>query len=579
MIPFWTYIKQYKKLLFGALFLATINQFFSLLDPQIFRLIIDNYASKAQSYTVSEFIMGVILLLFAFVSVAFVSRTAKTFQDYFANVISQKVGASIYAKSVAHTFSLPFAIFEDRRSGEVLDKLQKARTDSQLLIDSFINILFVSLVSMLFIILYAFYVHYIVGLTYLAAIPIVGCFVYLLSKKIKKAQKSIVSEAANLAGSTTETLRNVELVKSLGLESQEISRLNEVNNEILNLELEKVKLIRKLNFVQGTIINALRASIIFVILLLVFYQSISLGEWFTLFIYSFFLFNPLSQLGTIAAQYQEAKASNEQLDEILKIPSQKKPKNPVKLNRLNNISFDKVSFTYETGNNPSVHDISLMIKNGETVAFVGPSGSGKTTLIKLLVGLYKSKQGRLVINGIDSLTLDYDDFRKKIGFVSQETQLFAGTIKQNLLFVNPDASEEECLNVLKFSSIYHIVERGGQGLNTKIGEGGIKLSGGEKQRLAIARALLRNPQLLIFDEATSSLDSLTEKEITKTIQKILKQKKDIITILVAHRLSTIAHSDTIYVLEKGRIVEKGTHSTLLGRKGLYYALWREQSAE
>ena len=575
---FWKHLKEYKKILFLALFLAAINQIFSLLDPQIFRLIIDNYATHANTLKRDVFIKGILLLLLASIGVALVSRIAKNFQDYYVNVITQKVGTSMYARSVNHTFSLPYEVFEDQSSGQLLQKLQKARLDTQTALQSFINVAFLSLIGILFVVIYAFTVHWFIGLAYFLLIPIIGIFTFTLSKKIKQAQKSIVAESASLAGSTTETLRNVELVKSLGLESQEINRLNSVNDKILNLELNKVKLIRKMSFLQGTLINALRSGLLLLMLWLIFEKNITIGEFFSLFVYSFFIFTPLQEFGNIFSQYQQAKASNEQLDEILQMQPKKKPENPIILDTLKTIEFKNAGFQYNSGDAPSIKNVSLTIKAGQTVAFVGLSGSGKTTMVKLLLGLYDLTEGELLLNGDNAKQIDYDLLRKKIGLVSQETQLFSGTIGENLLFVNPEATDDECLAALKLASILNLTEREGKGLDTKIGEGGIKISGGERQRLAIARALLRNPELIVFDEATSSLDSLTEKSITETIKKIVKAKPNIITVLVAHRLSTISHADIIYVFEKGIIIEQGSHEILLKKKGLYAALWREQSA-
>ncbi|MCC7356793.1 MAG: ABC transporter ATP-binding protein [Candidatus Doudnabacteria bacterium] len=574
----WNYLKNYKKLLAIALVLATTNQLFSLLDPQIFRYIIDNYATQIDKIPQNQFLKGVGLLLLATMGVAFISRIAKNFQDYFVNVITQRLGARMYNHSVEHSFSLPFAVFEDQRSGEFLNKLQKARNDSQLLIGQSIGILFLSLVGIIFVIGYAFFVHWSIGVGYILIIPILGTATYLISKKIKGAQEIIIKETSSLAGSTTETLRNVELVKSLGLEQQEITHLNTVNETILQLELKKIRLIRKFSFIQGTLINALRSVLMLLMLWLVFTTAISLGEFFTLLFYSFMIFNPLSEFGNLTTTYQETKASMERLEGILNTPKEPKPENPVSIGDVKNIAFNAVSFKYESGPEIAVNDININICPGDTVAFVGPSGSGKTTLIKLLVGLYKPTTGKILINGTDNQTIDIADFRKQIGLVSQDTQLFAGTIRENLLFASPDASDADCLNALKAASATTIIERGGQGLETKIGEGGLKLSGGEKQRLAIARALLRDPDLIIFDEATSSLDSLTEEEITATIRDIEKLKPGLITVLVAHRLSTIIHAKNIFVLEKGKIVEQGSHSNLLEQKGLYAALWRQQIA-
>lgn len=576
-MKFLKYLKNYKGLLLLALILATINQVFSLLDPQITRLIIDDYATKVNETPPEIFLKGVGLLLLAFVGVAFVSRLAKNFQDYYVNVITQKIGTEMYAKSVDHSLSLPFEVFEDQRSGELLQKLQKARTDTQAIITSLINVVFLSMVGLIFVLIYAFIVDWRIGITYFAVVPLMGGLMFFISKKIKNAQKEIVKETAELSGSTTETIRNIELVKSLGLENQEIKRLNDVNEKILKLELKKVKLVRMLSFAQGTIINAVRAAILFLMLYLILQGEITIGEFLALFFYSFFIFAPLGEFSTVVTQYQEAKASNEQLEEILRRPKQQKPKNARKIEKIKSINFKNLNFKYTSNDKLSLEKTNIEIKEGEIAAFVGLSGSGKTTLVKILLGLYNPTKGNLMINGIDSKEIDYEILRSKIGLVSQETQLFAGTIRENLLFVNPKSTDEECLEALKLAAALPIIQKTGKGLDTKIGEGGVKLSGGEKQRLSIARALLRKPEMIIFDEATSSLDSLTEKEITKTIQEISKVKPNLITIMVAHRLSTISHADKIFVLEKGKIIERGNHKSLLKKKGLYSALWRQQS--
>ena len=572
------YLGRQRKLLLAALLLAAINQVFSLLDPQVFRLIVDRYATKVGHIPVRDFVHGVLLLLLAYVGVALVSRIAKNFQDYNVNVISQRVGAQLYEKSVSHSFSLPYAVFEDQRSGEVLQKMQKARADAQSLITNFINMVFISLVGLVFVTIYGFTVHWSIGLVYLLLAPTLGTLMFFISRRIKTYQRVIVTQTAELAGSTTETLRNVELVKSLGLENQEIGRLNSVNAHILELELRKVRFLRLYSFLQGTTINTARASLLFLMLWLMFNRTITLGEFYALFFYSFPIFSPLAELGAIIAQYQEAKASMEKLEEVLAIPPEPKPADPVPLDGLRSVSFLDVTFTYPSSSTPSLEEINLDIHAGDTVAFVGPSGSGKTSLVKLLVGLYQPTHGLLAINEIDSARLDRDALRARIGLVTQDTQLFAGTIRDNLLFVNPHATDDECIEVLQQAAALPIIERGGKGLDTKIGEGGIKISGGERQRLAIARALLRRPELIIFDEATSSLDSITERSITETIRALTTGRQQRMTVLVAHRLSTIAHAQKIYVLEKGKIVEQGTHESLLAVKGLYAALWREQSA-
>ena len=242
------------------------------------------------------------------------------------------------------------------------------------------------------------------------------------------------------------------------------------------------------------------------------------------------------------------------------------------------LEFDNVEFQHQSATTRALDDISFSVRMGETVAFVGPSGSGKTTLVKLLVGLYRPQNGDVRYDGVSIKDVDLDELREHIGLVTQDTQLFSGTIRENLLFVNPSATDEECMEVLRKAACQSLLARADKGLDTLIGEGGVKVSGGEKQRLSIARALLRHPNLLVFDEATSSLDSLTEEEISETIRDV-STRRDLITILIAHRLSTVMHADRIYVLERGRIVESGRHDELLDLKGLYYAMWRQQIGE
>ncbi len=573
-----SYLKIYWKLVVVALLLAAINQTFSMLDPWIFRIVIDDYATKFDHYTTNEFIKGVLLLLAAAVGVAFVSRVAKNFQDYYVNVITQKLGAKIYSDGISHSLLLPFYQFEDQRSGTTLGILQKVRSDSEKLISASVNVLFTTLVGVIFVSIYAISVSWIIAPIFFSSIPLIGLISSVLGRKIKKIQKVIVSETTSLAGSTTESLRNIELVKSLGLGNQEINRLNSTTDKILELELKKVRYIRKLSFLQGTIVNFLRTTILFVMLYLIFTQHITVGEFFSLFIYSFFIFGPLQSLGDIINIYREAEVSLNNFNELMSKPIESKPIKPKKLGEIKSIEFQKVIFKHQSAIRHAIDGISFKVEEGETVAFVGPSGSGKTTLVKLLVGLYIPQEGNILFNKIRGDEIDFDEIREKIGFVTQDTQLFSGSIRENLLFVNPGATDEDCLEVLKKSAATALLERAENGLDTLIGEGGIKVSGGEKQRLSIARALLRNPHLIIFDEATSALDSLTEEEISKTIRKI-SRRKDLITLMIAHRLSTVMHADKIYVLERGNIVESGKHDELLEIKGLYYAMWRQQIGE
>lgn len=573
------YFKKYWYMGLGVLVLASINQIFSLLDPLIFRHVIDQYATRFDDFTRLEFFKGVGFLLLLAVGAAFVSRVAKNFQDYFLNMITARIGAQLYSRGVEHSLSLPFSVLEDTRSGETLGILQKARTDTEKFILSFVNVFFVSLIGFIFVSIYAGFAFWGIAVIFIGTVPLVGGISYYLSSKIKGVQKEIVNETTALAGSTTESLRNIELVKSLGLVSQEIGRLNATTDKILALELKKLRYIRSISFVQGTLINLLRTMILMFMMYLIFIHVITFGQFFSLFIYSFFVFGPLQEIGTVINNYREASVSLANMKSVLDVPPEVIPTTKVADEPIKDIKFDNVSFKYGEAPTKALDHISFSATGGETIAFVGPSGSGKTSIVKLLVGLYRPVEGEITINNRSLFDYTLDDIRKHIGFVTQETQLFAGTLRENLQFVNPNATDEECMHALELAACHNLIARLDRGLDSVIGEGGVKVSGGERQRISIARALLRNPSLLICDEATSALDSLTEREITKTIQDISKKKQPI-TVLIAHRLSTIMHADRIYVLEKGTCVESGSHAKLLENPaGLYAAMWRQQSGE
>jgi len=579
----YSYLRRYWGLLGLALLLAAINQVFSLLDPYIFRKIIDQYVVKPggelRPTGFWSFLKGGAgLLILQALGVAMVSRIAKNFQDYYVNVITQRLGARLYTDGLRHSLELPYQVFEDQRSGETLGKLQKVRADVEKLIQSFVNVLFTSVVGIVFVMWYAATVYWPIAPAYFLTIPLLGFVSSLLSKKIKTVQKTIVAETTALAGSTTESLRNIELVKSLGLAQQETERLNATTDKILKLELKKVRYIRSLSFIQGTFVNLLRNAIMLFMLYLVVKEQITVGEFFSLFIYSFAIFGPLQELGNIINVYRETEASLANFQQILDTPRDVQPALPKPIHSLQTLAFDDVHFKHLTAAKPALDGISFKARVGETIAFVGPSGSGKTTLVKLLVGLYKPLTGQILYNGIPGSDVKLDELREQIGFVTQDTQLFAGTIRENLRFVAPNATDEECLMALHQAAADSLLARAPQGLDTVIGEGGVKVSGGEKQRLSIARALLRKPSLLVFDEATSALDSLTEEEITDTVRQVSSMNQQI-TILIAHRLSTILHADRIFVLEQGHIVEQGRHEDLLMQKGLYYAMWRQQIGE
>ncbi|MFI5205461.1 MAG: ABC transporter transmembrane domain-containing protein, partial [Candidatus Paceibacterales bacterium] len=382
------HIKKHKKVIALAFATVFLQQVFSLLDPQIFRLMIDNYITKYSTLSWNTFLYGTIGLLLLSMVVALAARISKHLQNYYISASSQKVGAAVYAQAIAHVLSLPYEVFEDERSGDLLEKLQKARIDLQNFIVIAINMAFALGVGIVVVVGYGFYVHWAIGVAYLLLVPVLTTVSFYMSRRIKKAQKQIVAETGSLAGATTETLRNIELVKSLGLETREIERLNYSNDRILELELKKVKTIRYLGFIQDTILNTLRSVISVILFWLVWKGTVSVGNFFTLYIYSFFIFNPLSDIGTVASSYNEAKAGLEVVEKTIQKKTAAKKGVGTVIGAIERLEFSHVDFAYKESSHKVLSDITFVANRGQTIAFVGATGSGKTTILKLILGLY-----------------------------------------------------------------------------------------------------------------------------------------------------------------------------------------------
>jgi ATP-binding cassette subfamily B protein len=574
----WKYLKPFRGLLFLAMGLAAIAQVLELIDPIIFGKIIDNFAVNTGGRSEHELIKGVLKLLALAVGVALLARLAKAFNEYVTRLVVQKFGLSVFDEGLRHTLRLPYHEFEATSSGQVLSLLQKVRNDNERFISSFISIIFSTLVGIAFLIWYSVTMNWAMIPVFLIGVVVLGGLTGLLSQKIKTIQRAVVKETNKMSGAITESLRNIELVKSLGLTYPEIRRLKTFTKKIFDLEMNKVKRIRTLTFIQSSVLLILKESILFILLWLIFRKMLSPGELISMQFISTRIIFPLQDLGTIILSYREAEASLQIFNDLMQKKPEYRPEEPVEIGDIESLFFDQVSFRYKNSETDAIENLSFRVKRSETIAFAGPSGCGKSTLVKLLVGLYTPTKGTIFYDDVPAKDIRYNRMRRQLGFVTQETQLFSGTIRENMQFVKPEATDEEIYESLRKASAIKLVESSPQGLDTLLGEGGKMVSGGEKQRLAIARALLRNPRILIFDEATSALDSITEDEITGTLREISAGKQQII-LMIAHRLSTIMHADKICVLEKGKIIEEGTHDTLVDKKGLYYAMWRQQIGE
>ncbi len=571
------YIKPFRWRVALMLALAAATYALHLYDPIILGRIIDEYVLNPNNLPEAERVRGALIWLAIATAIALVSRLLSMIQSYVSTFVIQSAGKQIFDDGLRHTLRMSYQEYEDSSSGGTVAMLQKIRMDVQRFINTVTDVLVSSLVGLAFLIWYAITKSWLMIPIFLLGLVLLGGLNSQLSKRIREIQKSIIVETRRMYGAMTETLRNIELIKSLGLGRAEAQRMRASTQHILELELEKERRVRSLSVLQGTILNVLKQSILFILLWLIFRNVLSAGELVSLQVIINTIFGPLSSLGGFILMYREVEASLQQYEELMQRPVETRPETPVQIGAIESLRFEDVVFRHRTATANAIDHVSFQAHLGDTIAFVGPSGSGKSTLVKLLVGLYRPIEGTIFIDETPVNELRFNQVRRQIGFVTQDAQLFSGTIRENMLFVKADATDEEMLAALEKAAARPILERA-NGLDSRLGEGGMRISGGERQRISIARALLRDPALLIFDEATSALDSITEKEITAVIEQISAEQQKIV-ILIAHRLSTIAHANRIYVLEKGRIVESGTHDELVAALGLYYAMWRQQVGE
>lgn len=566
---------QWKQTSF-ALGFAALTQLLTLAEPLIFQCMVDWYATKMQQFSLAQFLTGIGLLTLAAIGVAACARASHCLQYYTVSRISQQTGTAIFTDGIEHIFRLPLLTIEDHSSGELLEKLQKARRDVERFIPAAVNLAFTSVVGVVFVIVYASRVHWSIIPVYLLLVPTLVWLNVLISRRMAHLQTRISRRTTSLSGAAVQSVRNIHTVKALGIAAHEIARINASAAELQELERQRTLTLSRFVVLQSTLVNAARVATVVLVSWLLFKGAVSFGQFVSLFIYSFYIFGPLQEVGYIAGVFREMKTSLDEWDSIRHVSRESRGELATP-ELLENLSFSEVCFEYPASSVPALQRVSFSVKTGEVIAFVGPSGAGKTTLVRLITGVNLATRGEVAWNGISNGQLNLDALRQRIGYVSQNTELFAGTIGANLRLACEGVTDDDCLAALRNASLSPLLERLKDGLNTPVGEGGVKLSGGERQRLAIARALLRSPDVLILDEATSALDPLTERDIIDAIRN-MASTQCMLTVLISHRLAAVSFADRIYVLDSGRIAESGNHRALLNRRGLYHRMWVKQAS-
>ncbi|MBE7560293.1 ABC transporter ATP-binding protein [bacterium] len=473
-----------------------------------------------------------------------------------------------------HVQRLSHQFFSEHQTGSIVSRVVNDIAQAQNFVGSALTNVWMdgSLLVVLLVILFS--KHVTLTLVAVALIPVYLLSIRMVGRRIRLSSREVQARVEILSGGLQEKVAGVGIVKGFTRESDELDAFRTQSNKLYSKVLHTVRLAATNEMVVGAVVLSSPVLVLWYGAHLVMAGQLSPGQLMQFAFLLPFLYSPLQRLSDLSAVLSTSLASIDRIFEYFDTQPQvaEKP-DAITLEKVEGrIEFDAVHFAYEPGVEV-LSDISLVVEPGETVAFVGPSGSGKSTLSNLIPRFYDPSSGVIRLDGHDLRDLSLSGLRRHIGIVNQETILFSGTVRENLLLAKPNAGPEEIMEALAAANALDFVSELPEGLWTEIGERGVKLSGGQRQRLAIARAFLKNPRILILDEATSALDSKSEHHIQEALARLLVGRT---SIVIAHRLSTILGADKIVVLDRGRIVESGGHAQLLGRRGLYAQLYEEQ---
>ncbi len=567
---FFGLLAPQKSLLLYIFLASLLITAFGIIASFYFRFIMDEVVAYSTRTTLTIVSIGVIVLY-----------VFKSILDFFRNhlmlYLSQKLDIPLILGYYQHVLSLPMNFFGTRKIGEIVSRFMDASKIRDAISGATLTIMIDTIMAVV-----GGVVLYIQNPT-LFAISVVllifyGIIVFAYNKPIKKINEKIMEENSQVTSYLVESLNGIETVKSFNSERK-------AQYETEKLFIKFLKSVFKSGFLsngQQTLTDAVavigETIILWVGTVAVLDGNMTIGQLITFNALLAYFLTPIKNLINLQPTMQTAIVASDRLSEILELSSEKDENEDRKLQDISlkqPILISDLDFRYGT-RQLVLQNINMEIKPGEKIALVGESGSGKTTLVKLLMHFYDWEKGEITFGNYNIKDINLETLREKIAYISQDIFMFSGTIRENLALGNEDASLEEIIEACKLSKANEFIEKLPMRYETLLEENGNNLSGGQKQRLAIARALLKKPDILIMDEATSNLDSITEKAIENTISDL---SENITTIIIAHRLSTVMRCDKILVMENGRIVEQGTHNELMSANGRYYALWKEQIPE
>ena len=560
---FKTIIWPRKKLLFIGLFLIVISKASGLVTPIIMKTFVNDALGKDMELTIQ--IVGIVIFSIL------VNSLTSYLLTRLIGVEAQHLIAELRTKVQKKVLTLPINYFDDNKSGALVSRIMTDVEGVRNLVGTgFVQLIggiMASLAAFTYLITISFKLTIFVLLPMaLFALIALKAFGYIRPIFRERGRKS-----AEVSGRLTESLNGIRVIKGFGAEAQELSIFSKGVDEIFQL-VKKSMTAQALMASSGVLMIGLASAGVMGI---GSYLGLDNGEFISYTAMIAFLVAPIIQIGNIGSQFTEAFAGLDRTEEIMSMsPEEDESIRNIELDSINgDVIFKDVSFSY-LEDSEVIHNISFEAKKGSMTALVGTSGSGKSTIAGLTASFLNPNSGKITVDGIDLSKIKLSSYRKKLGVVLQDDFLFEGTIKDNILFPNPKASDKQLQDAVRAANVHEFTERFDEGINTLIGERGVKLSGGQRQRITIARAIIANPRILILDEATSNLDNECESLIQESLKTLMKGRT---TFVIAHRLSTIRQADQILVIENGEIVEKGTHDKLLSLEGRYYKLHKYQA--
>lgn len=514
------------------------------------------------------------LIALAMMAIMAVKGVFYYLQTYSAFYVGYKVITDIRNQTYSHLQKLSLNFYRRKRTGEMMSRLMNDVNILQDVITDRMIRLVSSLLVMLGILVFLFYIHWRLALSVLAIFPFLLFIIKRVGSRVRKFSTSVQAKIADISSIIQETIGGIEVIKSFTAEEQEIKKFEEQNIMNLRLNMKRAREVAMLPPLIEVLTTLGLTAILWYGASEVLKGVLSVGELITFLGYVALAVNPLNQISTNYSHYEQGLASAARIFEILDIePEIKEVPSAVEMPPTKGyIEFKDVSFSYDK-KELVLQNINLEVRSGQKVALVGPSGVGKTTLVSLIPRFYDPTAGRVSIDGQDIRKVKLIPLRKQIGIVPQETILFSGSIRDNIAYGKMEATDKEIVEATKKANAHNFISSLPDRYDTRVGERGVRFSGGERQRIAIARAILKDPRILILDEATSAIDTEAEVLIQEALEKLMKNKT---TIIIAHRLSTILGADKIIVLKRGKVEEIGSHEELLSKGGTYAKLYKTQ---